>query len=113
MKARHRAHALTEFPKALRVCGERDRLAVVAVSHREPRPWDGDRAGTRRAGGRGRFTDVRLRTCCRNRGVLTRRAVRAYAESTFASYAASDGQMGRRLWAPPASVTPAPASCRS
>jgi SAM-dependent methyltransferase len=29
---------------------------------------------------------------------LTRRAVRAYAESTFASYAASDGQMGRRIW---------------
>jgi SAM-dependent methyltransferase len=29
---------------------------------------------------------------------LTRRVVRAYADSTFASYAASDGQMGRHLW---------------
>ncbi len=27
-----------------------------------------------------------------------RRVVRAYAESTFKSYAASDGQMGRRIW---------------
>ena len=29
---------------------------------------------------------------------LCRRVVRAYAESTFKSYAASDGQMGRRIW---------------
>jgi SAM-dependent methyltransferase len=29
---------------------------------------------------------------------LTRRAVSAYANSKFASYAASDGQMGRQLW---------------
>ena len=29
---------------------------------------------------------------------LGRRAVRAYAEATFAGYAASDGQMGRHLW---------------
>ncbi len=29
---------------------------------------------------------------------LTRRAVRAYADSTFASYPTADGQMGRHLW---------------
>ena len=29
---------------------------------------------------------------------LCRRVVRAYAESTFKSYSASDGQMGRRIW---------------
>lgn len=34
---------------------------------------------------------------CRDRE-LCRRAVRAYADSTLSQYAASDGQMGRRLW---------------